>query len=505
MRAKIKVTLVSAGLLCAVAVQEARAWRGGSFHAGGFSGGAGSVHYAGASHYGPATGFTHVGGATYSGAGGTAHYGSASYAGARGAARSTSAGYASYGGAAHYGSVNYGSIQHYNTAAPYGVSVYHGPAGGTAVGYRGPYGSGAAVKGPAGYGAAAVKGPAGGTAAVYRGPYTSGAVAALPSGYTATAWRGTSYYHSGYSFYRPTWYAGAVSYVPVAPPVGFFFGTLPPAATTTVVNNNTYYMSDGTYYQPSSQNGQQGYAVVDPPPQATTPPQAPSEGSGAPDPLKMLQKMSDWLGAQKSFRITVAETSEQVVPSGQKVQVSTERVIFVKRPDKASVNVYGPGVRRHVVCDGSTFTAIDLNKNVYATMPMQGTLDSVMDKLAQQYGMTLPVEDLLYSDVYSRLAPMIQTGQFLGPDTVAGRVCNHFAYAQAGVSWQLWVDAGDQPVPRKIVISYDSTPGRPKCTLLVARWDAVLQGSDDEFKVTLPEGAVQASITMLAVQAAGSQ
>jgi hypothetical protein len=533
MRTKTGIVLLAAGVFCLAPGQGAQAYRGGgasSVHAGGFSGGAGSVHYAGASHYGPATGFTHVGGATYAGAGGVSHESNATHVGAGGAEHYSGETHAGYGGAEHYGEasgyhagagyaprpVNYGSIQHYDATArvatPYGISghavetpagygaaVAHGPEGGTAAAYRGPYSSGAAVRGPAGYGAGAVQGPAGGVAAGYRGPYSAGAVAALPAGYTSAAWRGETYYHSGYSFYRPTMYAGAVSYVPVAPPVGWFFPSLPPDAVQTVVDNTPYYVADGAYYQSATQDGQQGYAVAAPPSGAAAPAQEPA-AAAAPDPFVLLKNMSDYMGSQKQIKMTVNETFDEVAAAGQKVQLSNQRRIELKRPDKAAVDVRGPGIERRIVYADGTFTAVDLLKNVYTTLPMQGPLDAVMDTLAKQYGMAQPVEDLLYSDINARLAPNIQAGQFLGRELVADYNCYHLAFSQPGVSWQIWIEEGNRPIPRRVVISYDNAPGRPQYALVVSNWETPLSMPDSDFKVQLPQGAVSTSMTTLTGQ-----
>lgn len=512
MRTRIVILMISAGAFCLASTQDAWAWRGGgfggfhgggfggfhgggfggssSFHAGGFGGGFGSVHYAGASHYGPATGFTHVGGATYAGAGGVAHYGGTTHVGGGGAEHYGSWGgyhegdaWGGFHGASTYHSVNYGSISHYGAAA-----------------YHGPYSSGAVVKGPAGYGAAVYHGPAGGTAAAYRGHYSAGAVAHLPSGYTATAWHGTTYYHSGYSFYHPVWYAGTVSYVPILPPVGFFFAALPAGATQTVINNNTYYVSDGAYYQPSTQNGQQGYAVVEAPAQSGGSQGSPTAGGAAPDPFQVLKKMSDYLGREKHIIMKVSETFDEVAFGGQKIELSSEREIWLERPDKLEVKVSGAGTQRRIVCDGTTFTIIDEMKNVYASVPMQGPLDAVLDKVAQQYGMAAPGSDLLYSDVYAHLSSKIQAGQYLDEEYVQGHKCSHLAFTQANLAWQIWIGEGDKPVPWKVVITYASAPGRPQYQLLVTRWETpvIMRGAD--FEARIPAGAMSASMTTLTGQ-----
>ena len=215
--------------------------------------------------------------------------------------------------------------------------------------------------------------------------------------------------------------------------------------------------------------------------------------------------MSEYMGREKHIKMTVSETFDEVVAAGQKIQLFNERTIQVKRPDRISVSVSGAGIQRRITCDGDNFTVVDLLKNVYATMPMKGSLDSVMDTLARQYGMAQPVEDLLYSDINARLAGKIQAGQFLGREKVAGHTCNHVAYKQADLSWQAWIEEGDKPVPWRLVISYDSAPGRPKYTLLITKFETPILMPDEGFKAKLPDGAMLASMTSLTGQATGGQ
>ena len=510
MRVKVLISLAVLAALCLLPVTDAwaRGFGGGgfggfhaggfgggdfhasSFHAGGFSNGYGSVQHFGASHYGPETGFTHVGGTSAQGWGGSTYH-------------------SSYGYSSH--SYNYGSISHYDSAGAYGhaysyggygAAAVHGPEGGAAAVYKTPYSSGVAVRGPEGYSAAAVKGPYGGTAAAYHGPYSSGAVAVLPSGYTAAAWHGTTYYHSGYSFYQPYYYGGALCYQSVAAPIGFFFGALPPAAAPVVVNSTTYYVADGVYYQPTTQDGQVGYAVVANPTAAAPPAQPPATG---PDPLISLQKMSTFLGQQDHFMMQVSETFDEMTTAGEKIQLSSVRTFRVERPDKAAVDITtGLGAQRRVVYDGKKITVIDKTANVYGTIPVEGTLDAALDTIAQNYGMAMPVGDLLYSNAYARLSPKIQSGQYLGLDYIGDKQCNHFLYVQPGLTWQVWMDTADKPLPRKLVMSYTGKPGRPQYMITITKWDTRVEWPR-EFKADIPRGAVPANMVSLAGQIAAGQ
>jgi len=45
------------------------------------------------------------------------------------------------------------------------------------------------------------------------------------------------------------------------------------------------------------------------------------------------------------------------------------------------------------------------------------------------------------------------------------RKCHHVAFRLENIDWQAWIDAGEQPVIRKLVITYKNRPGAPQYTL----------------------------------------
>ena len=337
------------------------------------------------------------------------------------------------------------------------------PAFSAAGNYPMAYGTGAAVRGPAGDAAGVFHGPAGGTVAGVRGPYGAGVVAALPSGYAGVAWHGTTYYHYGYNFYRPYWYNGAVCYWPVAPPVGWFFATLPPDYIAYTAGDTTYYFSNGVYYQPATQDGQQGYVVANDPHAGSSasnsdggPPQT-QFANQVPDPFATFKKMSDFLGSQDQFTLQVADTFDEITDTGAKVQMWATRTAYVQRPNQMAVDFQSDTDVRHVVYDGSTLTAIDVTVNAYTTIAIPGPLDNMMDTLAMNYGMAQPVDNLIYKDIYSRIYPKIKAGQYVGTDTVSGVKCDHLAFRQQGLDWEIWIQQGDQPIPRKLSIIHNAT------------------------------------------------
>ena len=73
--------------------------------------------------------------------------------------------------------------------------------------------------------------------------------------------------------------------------------------------------------------------------------------------------------------------------------------------------------------------------------------------VAQRYGLEFPLADLFYWGTAKSGVGDIRAATSLGRSTVAGVPCDHYAYRQADVDWQIWIEQGTSPLPRKLVIT----------------------------------------------------
>jgi hypothetical protein len=326
----------------------------------------------------------------------------------------------------------------------------------------------------------------------YAGPPDARPLAALPAGYVPTVWKGGAYYHLGLSFYRPYWYEGEVQYWPVYPPIGWVFKDLPPGSKASIVQGRTYYRIEDVWMQESVQNGQIGWAVAANPFQVEFPSEL-SPGKEAPDPFQVLRKMSDYLARQPHFMMSVAVTCDRVNPTGQRVQLSRHCELYFERPGKVAADVrYGDKSQR-LVLDSGLLTLIDPVSNSYGTVSLPATADEALDTLAKEYGTIMPSGDLLYSDIYERVARKAQAGRYIGREKVADRVCDHLSFRQEAVGCQIWVESGDAPIPRKIVIRYDRLPAQPRYELQIDTWSTEPIAAS-RFQPNLPAGAAKVDV-----------
>ena len=67
--------------------------------------------------------------------------------------------------------------------------------------------------------------------------------------------------------------------------------------------------------------------------------------------------------------------------------------------------------------------------------------------------------------------------------------CHHVAFRQDDVDWQVWVDAGDVPLLRKLVITYKNEAGAPQYTARLSRWNFQPRLSEHAFHYRPSESA----------------
>ena len=106
--------------------------------------------------------------------------------------------------------------------------------------------------------------------------------------------------------------------------------------------------------------------------------------------------------------------------------------------------------------------------------------------------------DFLYADVYSRLMESVQRGVYLGLHDVGGVPCHHLSFEQATIDWQLWIDAGPEPLPRKLVIAYKTEDEVPQYAVTIHKWNLTANVPDQAFRFDPPQGAARVDVTALA-------
>lgn len=211
------------------------------------------------------------------------------------------------------------------------------------------------------------------------------------------------------------------------------------------------------------------------------------------DPLtgQVLQQMSQTLQAANAFTFQAETTVDKTSQTGQKVQYATTLDISVRRPVGLQANAVGDRVDRSFWYDGASITLLDRLQNVYATAAAPADMDEALDYAVEQFGVSTPLADLVFSNPYAILTANIQTSNYLGPHQVAGKSCHYLAFTQELIDWQIWISEDANPLPCKMVITYKTEPASPQFTAVFTNWNLTPQLDNQAFQFQAPPDSTQ--------------
>jgi hypothetical protein len=224
-----------------------------------------------------------------------------------------------------------------------------------------------------------------------------------------------------------------------------------------------------------------------------------ADGKPAIDPRadEVLRRMGDYLGQAQFFSVSAEIWQDVQLASGQRAQAGRTVDLQVRRPNRLHAEVRSTRRNRGLYYDGKSITLLNRVQNFYGSIPAPAALDEALDLACERFGITMPLEDLVVSDPYQNAIRKAISGTDIGPVTVLGVPCEHLAFSQGMVDWQIWIEAGARPVPRKIVITYKDEEGTPQYTAIFSNWDFETKLPDFLFNFEPPSGAAKISVAQI--------
>lgn len=207
------------------------------------------------------------------------------------------------------------------------------------------------------------------------------------------------------------------------------------------------------------------------------------------DAKAILKQMSDYVSAQKTIELSFDSAIEVITPQLEKIQFTNSGEALLSRPDKLRAHRVGGYADVAMVFDGKTVGVYGKNINAYAQFEGPGTLDELIEALRAGHGVSMPGGDLLLSNPYDALIAGVLEAKHIGLGVIDGVECEHLAFRNVDTDWQLWVEIGERPIPRKLVITSKTVNNAPQYTLRVKGWKTGFEPAPDAFSFTPPVGA----------------
>jgi hypothetical protein len=226
--------------------------------------------------------------------------------------------------------------------------------------------------------------------------------------------------------------------------------------------------------------------------------QANSQGNSTIDPSAMeaLNKMGAYLRSLKAFQVETEVTNDDVLNDGQIITDNRTNTLLAVSPNLLRAELKGDDKDVFLFYDGKNFTVYGKLVNYYATVPAPATNAQLVDKIYDDYGIDIPLVDLFKWGTDSSAINKITSAFDAGPSTVQGVTCEHYAFRQEGLDWQIWIQLGEYPLPRKFIIRTLTDEARPQHASTLV-WNLAPSYNEATFTFDPPAGALPVPLKKL--------
>ena len=173
-----------------------------------------------------------------------------------------------------------------------------------------------------------------------------------------------------------------------------------------------------------------------------------------------LEAMAKLLGEAKYLQFSGNDWTDHLGDDGHLAQEDGTFKVALARPDRLRVDAQLAENDVTLWYDQGQVTLFERNRKIVARAGTELSLDEYLDDLIERYDIAIPGQDFLYEDLVDTLTEWVDTGRTLGVVSLGEDPCHQLVFQQAQVDWELWIDAGGMPVPRRLLI--DETTSKEK-------------------------------------------
>lgn len=209
-----------------------------------------------------------------------------------------------------------------------------------------------------------------------------------------------------------------------------------------------------------------------------------------PQAVAALHRMSAFLRQQQSFTVRTTTETDYELASGQTVRMQAHGELLVRRPDHLRADVASDRKEREFFYDGKSFVMYAPRVGFYTRIAAPPTLLELADTLGTRYGVQLPMVDLFRWGTPESPTSELTGATYIGVARIDGVDTDQYAFRQPGLDWQLWIQRGDKPLPRKVLLTTTDDPARPEHAVEMS-WQLDAKHPDSAFTFTPPKDAAQ--------------
>jgi hypothetical protein len=133
-----------------------------------------------------------------------------------------------------------------------------------------------------------------------------------------------------------------------------------------------------------------------------------------------MHSISDTLAHAQTFTFDTDEQLQVLTPTGENREMALSGKVVARRPNAVVFELHGEGDGAPDIVayyDGKTARLSNTKTGVFAQTPAHGTLDEMLDYVARQHGLPVPIGDVMCKSPYDAYLGKSSKGAFVGRDT----------------------------------------------------------------------------------------
>lgn len=207
--------------------------------------------------------------------------------------------------------------------------------------------------------------------------------------------------------------------------------------------------------------------------------------------IDVLKRMAAFKSSQNEVVIKGVTFTDARLGAGLMVSNAEEVSVSIKRPGSMLITSADGAATKGFYFHDGVFTFFNSATRLYGQADIPKDIEAAMEFALDELGVEAPLLDLIYRDASAHLLTSDETILYLTDKARVGNAdCHHMAIRGAEVDVQLWVEEGDRPVTRRLMITSKFEGGSPRFVANLD-WDTNPKFKPGLFEFKAPDDAVK--------------
>ncbi|HEY5723715.1 MAG TPA: DUF2092 domain-containing protein, partial [Allosphingosinicella sp.] len=130
-------------------------------------------------------------------------------------------------------------------------------------------------------------------------------------------------------------------------------------------------------------------------------------------------------------------------------------------PDGLFLDWSSNGEKRQIYSNGSAISLFLPASSTYVTLAERSTAGEALGMVIEDFDIVMPLPDFFVWSGEKSPGPLPPVRR-LGRQRIDGIVTDHYSVRQDDIDFQIWIDRGERPLPRRILIIAPEDPDMPR-------------------------------------------